>query len=160
MPASSRVSATSLLLLTVLSAGCSRGSAEQAPAPQAAPERPAANVATVRSETIDQAPKESIEKILEGRIAGVMVSRTADGGIAVRIRGASSFHGNNDPLYILDGVPVEPGPNGSLTGINPYDIESIKVLKSAAEVALYGARGANGVVVIKTKKATTPKPDQ
>jgi TonB-dependent SusC/RagA subfamily outer membrane receptor len=132
---------------------CSSGqSAESAPRPE-----PAANAATVKASTIEQSPKESVEKILEGRIAGVNVTRLADGSIAVRIRGGSSFHGNNDPLYVLDGVPIEPGPNGSLTGVNPNDIESIKVLKSAADVAIYGSRGANGVIVIKTKRAAAPK---
>ena len=132
---------------------CSSGKgAESAPRPE-----PAANAATVKASTIEQSPKESVEKILEGRIAGVNVTRLADGSIAVRIRGGSSFHGNNDPLYVLDGVPIEPGPNGSLTGVNPNDIESIKVLKSAADVAIYGSRGANGVIVIKTKRAMAPK---
>jgi TonB-dependent SusC/RagA subfamily outer membrane receptor len=127
-------------------------------APESAPRpEPAANAATVKASTIEQSPKESVEKILEGRVAGVNVTRLADGSIAVRIRGGSSFHGNNDPLYVLDGVPIEPGPNGSLTGVNPNDIESIKVLKSAADVAIYGSRGANGVIVIKTKRAAAPK---
>jgi TonB-dependent SusC/RagA subfamily outer membrane receptor len=82
----------------------------------------------------------------------VTVSRAADGGISVRIRGTTSFYGSNEPLYVIDGMTIQPGPNGSLTGINPYDIESIKVLKDPAETALYGMRGANGVIVIKTKK--------
>ena len=71
----------------------------------------------------------------------------------VRIRGSQSFYG--DPLYEIDGVTITPGPNGSLSGINPSDIESIKVLKSAAETSMYGSRGANGVIIIKTKR---PKP--
>ena len=85
-------------------------------------------------------------------MAGVVVSRTEDGGIAIRIRGASTFTGSNAPLYVVDGVAIQPGPNGSLTGINPYDIASIKVLKEAAETTMYGSRGANGVIVIKTKR--------
>lgn len=83
----------------------------------------------------------------------MVVTHTADGGIAVRIRGASSIYGNNQPLYILDGMPFVPGQNGGLTGINPNDIESIQVLKDAAETSIYGSRGANGVILIKTKKA-------
>ena len=71
--------------------------------------------------------------------------------MAVRIRGGSSIQGNNEPLYIIDGIPIEPGPNGSLTGINPNDIASIEVLKDAASTTLYGVRGANGVIIIKTK---------
>lgn len=98
-----------------------------------------------------------IEKVLAGRVAGVTVIRTPDGGIAVRIRGGTSAYGNSEPLYILDGMAIQPGPNGSLTGINPNDIESIRVLKDAAEVSMYGARGANGVIVIKTKKPPKPQ---
>ena len=94
----------------------------------------------------------SIEQILQSKVAGIVVSRTDDGGIAIRIRGTSSFTGSNAPLYVIDGIPITPGPNGSLTGINPYDIASIKVLKDPADITMYGVRGANGVILIKTKK--------
>jgi TonB-dependent SusC/RagA subfamily outer membrane receptor len=104
-------------------------------------------------------PNAPIEQILNGRIAGVNVSRGGDGGIIVRIRGASSF-GTEDPLYVVDGQPIAAGPGGSLSGISPYDIESISVLKDAASLTMYGSRGANGVILIKTKKAAaaTKKP--
>jgi TonB-dependent SusC/RagA subfamily outer membrane receptor len=108
--------------------------------------------ADVTSEDIDRAPGQSIEEILKGRVAGVTVTES-EGGIAVRIRGSTSIYGSNEPLYVLDGIPITPGPGGALTGISPYDIESIKVLKDPAETALYGMRGANGVIVIKTKRA-------
>jgi TonB-dependent SusC/RagA subfamily outer membrane receptor len=85
------------------------------------------------------------------RIPGIWVTRTANGGLAIRIRGGTSILGNNEPLYIIDGIPIEPGPNGALTGINPNDIASIEVLKDAASTTLYGMRGANGVIIIKTK---------
>ena len=91
--------------------------------------------------------------MLEGRFPGVSVMRTPEGGLRISIRGAASLRGDNAPLYIIDGVPVEPGPNGDLTGINPNDIESIKVLKNATDTTMYGVRGANGVIVIKTKRA-------
>ena len=96
-----------------------------------------------------------IEKTLMERFPGITVTRTADGGIAVRIRGGSSIFGSNDPLYIVDGLPVQPCAGASLTGVNPYDIESIQLLKDPADTAMYGFRGANGVIVIKTKR-----PDQ
>jgi TonB-dependent SusC/RagA subfamily outer membrane receptor len=100
-----------------------------------------------------QTPTESIEKSLMGRFPGVLVMQTPSGGLAIRIRGGSSVHGNNAPLYVLDGVAVEADPDGSVSGLNPYDIESIKVLKDAASTSMYGARGANGVIVIKTKRS-------
>lgn len=93
-----------------------------------------------------------IEEALSGRFPGVEVNRTADGGIAVRIRGGSSLMGNNEPLYVIDGMEITPGPNGALAGINPYDIDSIEVLKDATSTAMYGSRGSNGVVIIKMKK--------
>lgn len=93
-----------------------------------------------------------IEEALAGRFPGVEVSRTADGSVAVRIRGGSSFLGSNEPLYVIDGVEIAPGPNGALTGINPYDIDSIEVLKDATSTAMYGSRGSNGVIIIKMKK--------
>jgi len=74
----------------------------------------------------------------------------------VRIRGGSSIKGGNTPLYVLDGVVIDPGPNGYLTGVNLNDIESIEVLKEPAETALYGMRGSNGVIVIKTKRPDHP----
>jgi len=83
-----------------------------------------------------------------------MVTRTADGGIAVRIRGNSSINGNMEPLYVIDGLTIQPGPGGALNGINPHDIESIEVLKDAASLSFYGLRGANGVILIKTKHYT------
>lgn len=107
---------------------------------------------SVTAEEIERTPNESIEKYLMGRFPGVWVTQTPDGGIAVRIRGATTVHGNTEPLYVVDGIQFQPGPEGSLTGINPSDIESIQVLKDAASTAMYGVRGANGVIVIKTKK--------
>lgn len=146
-----------LLSLAIVSAaaGCGgSGRANTAPAPARPEAVNSDNASTVTAETIEQSPPtESVEKILAGRVAGVTVSRAPDGGIAVRIRGVSSIHGNNEPLYVLDGMPIAAGPGGSLQGINPHDIESIRVLKDPADTAMYGARGANGVIVIKTKKA-------
>lgn len=88
-------------------------------------------------------------ELLEGRVAGVRVIRR-NGGIAVRVRGPNTMLGGRDPLYVVDGMPIQPGPGGYL-GINPRDVASIEVLKDAASTAMYGIRGANGVVVITTK---------
>ncbi len=86
--------------------------------------------------------------LLAGILAGMLPT-----SISVRIRGATSFYAGSGPLYVIDGVPVTPGPGGVLRGINPYEIESIQVLKNPAETAaLYGLWGANGVIVIKTKR--------
>jgi TonB-dependent SusC/RagA subfamily outer membrane receptor len=80
-----------------------------------------------------------------------VVTQNAEGGISVRIRGQTTINGNTEPLFIIDGLPIEAGPGGSLVGINPHDIASIEVLKDAASLAFYGVRAANGVIIIKTK---------
>jgi TonB-dependent SusC/RagA subfamily outer membrane receptor len=131
-------------LVVGLVAACTHSSGTRPTSPPSSP--------TVTSEDIERNPGQPIEKVLQGRFAGVEVSRTSDGGIAVRIRGATSLHASTQPLYVVDGMSIEPGPNGSLSGINPYDIESIQVLKDPAETAMYGMRGANGVIIIKTKR--------
>ncbi len=91
-----------------------------------------------------------LSELLEGNVAGVQVSE-AGGGIQVRIRGTNSIYGSSAPLYVVDGMPVTPGPGGTLHAINPYDVKSITVLKDASATAIYGSRGASGVIIIKTK---------
>jgi TonB-dependent starch-binding outer membrane protein SusC len=90
--------------------------------------------------------------VLASRVSGVTVTRTPDGGVAIRIRGRSSLRGDDAPLYVVDGMPIRPGPGGALAGIDPYHIESIQVLKDASDTAIYGVRGANGVILITTKQ--------
>lgn len=105
------------------------------------------------SEDIRRTPDVPIERALMAKVPGVWITRTADGGIALRIRRSSTFSGGADPLYIVDGIAFDPGPGGSLSAINPYEIASIRVLKDPADTAMYGVRGANGVIVIRTKGA-------
>ncbi len=109
----------------------------------------------VTSDDLDRAPIEPIERTLAARVPGLMISHASDGSISIRIRGGSSINGNNEPLYIIDGVPANSGPGGNLTGINPRDIASIEVLRDAADLAFYGVRGSNGVIVIKTKHSSS-----
>jgi TonB-dependent SusC/RagA subfamily outer membrane receptor len=129
-------------LLAGLVVGCASRTARREPA----------KTSTVTAKDIENNPNQPIEQLLQAKVPGVWITRTADGGVAVQIRGTTSFYGSNQPLYVIDGVPIQPGPNGALTGVNPYDIESIEVLKDAADTAIYGMRGANGVIVVKTKK--------
>jgi TonB-dependent SusC/RagA subfamily outer membrane receptor len=143
-----RVLALALLAAPLLGACSSSTPAQTGTAPS-----PAAGVVT--ADQINQAPGESIEQQIMKRSPGVWVGKTSDGSIAVRIRGGSSLMGNNEPLYIVDGSPFAPGPNGALTGLNPQDIDTIKVLKDPAELTMYGVRGANGVIVVKTKRSRT-----
>ena len=135
-------------LLLGFASACSSGGSK----PQTAPPPEAGKAGqVVTAQDVSNTPSGSVEKTLEGRFPGVVLLKTPSGGISIRIRGAASVNGQNAPLYIIDGSPVEPGPDGDLPGLNPYDIESIKVLKDAANTTMYGVRGANGVIVIKTK---------
>ena len=99
-----------------------------------------------------QQPVTRLDQVLQGRAAGVQVTQTngAPGGDArIRIRGANSVLGNNNPLYIVDGFI-----GANFNFVNPSDIETIQVLKDAASTSIYGSRGANGVVIITTKKGS------
>ena len=93
----------------------------------------------------------SFEDLVQG-LAGVTVRRLASGGISLRIRGSSSFSGDAEPLYVINGVPMRAGPGQALMGVNPRNITRIDVLKDAGATAIYGSRGANGVVLIFTAR--------
>lgn len=145
------------LLIALISGCASANSASSGSAPPDRPLPPPDQGAILTADDLDHGTTvDPIERTLAARVAGVVVTNTADGGIAIRIRGQSTVNGETEPLYVIDGLPVLPGPGGSLTGINPKDIASIEVLKDASATAFYGMRGSNGVIVIKTKHA----PDQ
>ena len=141
----------SCLGLAAILAGCSSSGSRSAETPAPAQ---AGAVQGATSADVRQSPNVPIEQQLMARSPGVVIGRTADGSLTIRVRGgSSSVQGNNAPLYIVDGVPFSPSTDGGLSGINPYDIQSIRVLKDAADITMYGVRGANGVIVIRTKKA-------
>lgn len=140
-------------LLAGIVSGCASGkSAASDPTTNVAGRTPDGNV-IVTSDDLDRVAVESIERTLTSKVPGLMISHAPDGAIVMRIRGGSSIMGSNEPLFIVDGTPVQPGPNGGLIGINARDIASIEVLKDAANTAFYGLRGSNGVILIKTKHA-------
>jgi TonB-dependent starch-binding outer membrane protein SusC len=117
------------------------------------------SVAKANMEDMLKAPVASFDQALAGRIAGVNVSSgegTPGGTMNIVIRGKNSLTQDNSPLFIIDGFPVEDPAAGS--SVNPNDIESIDVLKDASATAIYGARGANGVIIITTKKGTIGVP--
>ena len=108
-------------------------------------------VSAMHSDAMDGVQAPTLAVML-ARLPGVRVvhSTKLHGGIQVRIRGASSFQGSEEPLFVLDGMPIPSG-DGQIFGINPNIIETITVLKDAGATAIYGSRGANGVILIKTK---------
>jgi TonB-linked SusC/RagA family outer membrane protein len=109
------------------------------------------SLVTVNAEALREVPVSNIQQALQGRLAGVEVQRigTAPGATArIRVRGERSVLGSNDPLIVLDGIPFE----GNLSDINPDEIANINILKDASATAIYGSRGANGVMLISTKR--------
>jgi TonB-dependent SusC/RagA subfamily outer membrane receptor len=103
------------------------------------------------AEEIQRVPGQTIEQLLMRRIPGVLVSRTLQGGIVAQIHGVGSLFASNDALFVVDGVPLQLGDGATLRAINPHDIMSIQVVKDPAGMAMYGVRGANGVIVITTR---------
>jgi TonB-dependent SusC/RagA subfamily outer membrane receptor len=94
-----------------------------------------------------------VEELLAGRVPGVRVLPTPNGGFTVRVRGATTLNGQSEPLYIIDGMPVTLLPGEGLNWLDPAEILQIDVLKDPAETSMYGVRGANGVIIIRTKRA-------
>ncbi len=150
MSYSPRVAVSCGLLAGLLSGCASANGAFLDPTNNAGPQGPNGGT-VITSDDLDRVAVEPIERTLAAKVPGLMISHAADGSISIRIRGVTSMYGNNEPLYIIDGIAAVSGPGGNLTGINPRDIASIEVLKDAANLAFYGVRGANGVIVIKTK---------
>jgi TonB-linked SusC/RagA family outer membrane protein len=129
------------------------------------------SVSSIPKKLIEKVPTATFDLKLQGRIAGVSVSQTSaepNGAVSIRIRGSNSISAGNEPLYVVDGYPLPEGGEAAgngygqssnpLSGLNPNDIESIEVLKDASATAIYGSRGANGVVIITTKKGSEGAP--
>lgn len=113
-------------------------------------------VTKVNSKELTAVPAPGVSEALQGRVAGVQVSSASGApgaGVTVRVRGTGSISSSNDPLYIVDGIPMD----GGLNSIAPSDIENISVLKDASSAAIYGSRANNGVVLITTKKGKSGK---
>lgn len=130
-------------------------------------------ISSISASTIRNQPAVSVDQLIQGRAAGVDVSQAsgAPGGrLNIRIRGASSLNAGNEPLFVIDDIPVynnskDPSgtsygtftPTNALASLNPNDIESIQVLKDASATAIYGSRGSNGVIIITTKRGSGSK---
>ena len=94
----------------------------------------------------------SLEQLLLARVPGLTLLRTDDGRQILHLRGTTSFMGDEEALIVVNGIALGPNATGNLRAINPQDIESITVLRDAASTAAYGSRGANGVILIRTKQ--------
>lgn len=156
MIATARVRAlasAALLATSTVAAGCA---SKPAPAgtPAPATESAVASKNEISPDEMRQVNVQRIEEMLQGRVAGLQVLRTPSGELTLRIRGSSSYVGDEEPLLIIDNQPIGQGGIGTaLASLAPADIARVRVLKDAAETSFYGSRGANGVVVITTKRA-------
>jgi TonB-dependent starch-binding outer membrane protein SusC len=121
-------------------------------------------ISSISLESIENQPLTSVDQAIAGKAAGVQVSQfsaSPGGGAVIRVRGTGSISASNEPLYVIDGFPVEGVYNrdmNPLATIDVNDIESIQILKDASAAAIYGSRGSNGVVIINSKRATADKP--
>ncbi len=131
------------------------------------------SVSSLRKDEMNTGVNSTMTGLLQGKAAGVQITQASmepGGGTTVQIRGAGSVNAGSDPLYVVDGLPIENGqvisgtgssmpgirvPRSPLSNINPSDIESIEILKDASATAIYGARGANGVILVTTKKGSS-----
>jgi TonB-dependent SusC/RagA subfamily outer membrane receptor len=152
------------LCAAVLLAGC--GARSAAPSSEPEPEdevdigygtvpagRVTGAVSSVHGRDLRKQPATRVEEMLRGRVPGVQVTPTGDGGYLVRIRGAGDFGGGGEPLFVVDGTPVHSmRPGSALEGIVPSDVVRIDVLRDAASAASYGVRGMNGVILITTRR--------
>ena len=116
-------------------------------------------VSTVNTEDMALRPVTDASGFIQGKVSGVQVTQTSGqpgSGMVIRVRGASSISSTNDPLYVVDGVPVGTG-NYAISYLSPNDIETMQILKDASSAAIYGSRAANGVVLITTKQGSKGK---
>jgi TonB-dependent SusC/RagA subfamily outer membrane receptor len=103
------------------------------------------------AEDIARSPGQSLEQLLLAHVPGLYVTRAPDGHSVVHMRGTTTLMGEEEPLFVVNGIPLGPNPWGNLNAINTHDIEAVEVLRDAAATAEYGSRGANGVIIIRTK---------
>ena len=126
----------------------------EAPPERASMVHHANSVSTLDQATLDNMRVGRIEEMLAGRVPGLEVSHTSSGDYTLRIRGRNTLYGSDEPLVVLDGMPLRAGGlSRSLAAISPSDVARIEVLKDAGATAFYGVRGANGVILITTKRA-------
>ena len=113
------------------------------------------SVSSISSKELDKAVFNTVDQLLQGRSSGVLATSTSGepgADVAIRIRGNNSISGNNSPLYVVDGIPISGTPT-----FNPQDIENLEILKDASATAIYGSRGANGVILVTTKRGLSGK---
>jgi len=137
----------SLTIVAGLVLACTHRVPNQAGGPTPPPRLPPG---TMSADEVARQNARTLEQLLAGRLAGVTVSPAPGGGIVVRMGGPTSFYSGQDPLFVVDGNPVDVR-EGTLSWLDPHDVEYIRAIKDPSQTAIYGVRGANGVILIRTK---------
>jgi len=140
-----KVTHTFLPLLLVLTACSHRKASHLAP-----DSRPPDTVLT--ADDIRRSPGQSLEQLLLARVPGLTIERAADGHSKLVLRGKNTILGDDEALFVVNGIPLGPAVSGNLAAVDIHDIETVQVLRDAVATAAYGVRGANGVIIIRTKQ--------
>lgn len=140
-----KVTHTFLPLLLVLAACSHRKAASATP-----DSRPPNTVLT--ADDIRRSPGQSLEQLLLARVPGLTIERAADGHSKLVLRGKNTIIGDDEALFVVNDIPLGPAVSGNLSAVDIHDIETVQVLRDAVATAAYGVRGANGVIVIRTKQ--------
>jgi TonB-dependent SusC/RagA subfamily outer membrane receptor len=136
-----------LLPLVSLFVACSPRTRQIAPAHKSTPPGTVLTADDIRS-----SPGQSLEQLLLARVPGLSLTQAPDGHAVLHLRGSTTFLGEDEPLFVINDIALGPSARGNLAAIDPHDIETVQVLRDAAATAAYGARGANGVIIIRTKQ--------
>ena len=135
-------------ILLLLAVACARRSASHQPADSSLPPG-----TVLTADDIRRSPGQSLEQLLLARVPGLTLTRAPDGHPVLHLRGTTTILGDDEPLFVVNGIPLGPNASGNLAAIALQDIETVQVFRDGATTAAYGIRGANGVILIRTKQS-------
>ena len=144
------IKVTRALLLVILSVPACSHRGATLPSTESIDPRPPGTVLT--ADDIRANPGQSLEQLLMARVPGLTAVRAPDGRMILTLRGTTTLLGDDEPLFVVNGIALAPNSSGNLNAVDLHDIETVQVLRDAAATAAYGVRGANGVIVIRTKQ--------
>lgn len=144
-------SARPFVIFALLVAGCSHRHAGSQASEATETPRPKSDGIVITAEDIQRSPGMTVEQLVIAHVPGASLSHAPDGHPILRLRGQTTILGDENPLIIVNDVPLDPNASGNLSAIDTHDIDTIEVLRDASATSLYGLRGANGVIIIRTK---------
>ena len=145
-------SARPFIIVSLLLAGCSHRHAGSQTTETSETPRPRNGGILITADDIQRSPGMSVEQLVITHVPGATLTRARDGHPVIRLRAENTILGDPEPLIVVNDVPLDPNVSGNLSAIDTHDIATIEVLRDAAATSLYGLRGANGVILIRTKQ--------